>query len=92
VSVNETLVKDKMRRSKGECAQFSFNKCLIYTHEGTSAQFSTNSNEIDNNAVFVEIGKIAMRVMHPVRIIKGRFYEKEERIIKCNGPLMYFEI
>ncbi len=34
MSVNGTLVEDKMRRFKGECAQFSFNKCPIYTHDG----------------------------------------------------------
>jgi hypothetical protein len=33
VSVNGTLVEDKMRGFKGECAHFSFNKCPIYTHE-----------------------------------------------------------
>ncbi len=48
--VNRTLVEDKMRRFKGECAQFSFNKCSICTHDGTSAKFSTNSQEMDNSA------------------------------------------
>ncbi len=50
MSVNGTLVEDKMRRFKGECAHFSFNKCLIYPHDGASAKFSTNSQEIDNSA------------------------------------------
>jgi hypothetical protein len=49
VSVNETLVEDKMRRFKGECAHFSFNKCPIYTHDGASAKFITNSHETDNS-------------------------------------------
>ncbi len=49
VSVNGTLVEDKMLRFKGECGQFSFNKCLIYTHDGASATFSTNSREMDNS-------------------------------------------
>ncbi len=49
VSVNGTLVEDKMRKIKGECAQFSFNKCPIYTHDGASAKFSTNSQEMDNS-------------------------------------------
>ncbi len=31
MSVNGTLVEDKMRTFKGECSQFSFNKCPIYT-------------------------------------------------------------
>jgi hypothetical protein len=43
VRVNGTLVEDKMRRFKGECEHFSFNKCVIYTHDGASAKFSTNS-------------------------------------------------
>jgi hypothetical protein len=53
VSVNGThvIVEDKMRRFKGECAQFSFNKCPIDTHDGASAKFSTNSHETDNSAV-----------------------------------------
>ncbi len=51
VSVNGTLVEDKMRRLKGECAHFSFNKCPIYTHDGASAKLSTNSHETDTSAV-----------------------------------------
>ncbi len=39
-----------MRRFKGECAHFSFNKCPIYNHDGASAKFSTNSHETDNSA------------------------------------------
>ncbi len=50
VSVNGTLVEDKKRRFKSECAHFSFNKCLIYTHDGANAKFCTNSNEKDNSA------------------------------------------
>ncbi len=49
VSVNGTRVEDKMRRFKGKCAQFSFNRCPIYTHDGASAKFSTNSQETDNS-------------------------------------------
>ncbi len=45
------LVEDKMRGFKGECAHFSFNKCSIYTHDGASAKFSTNSQEKDNSVV-----------------------------------------
>ncbi len=44
-----TLVEDKMRRFKGECAHFIFSKCPIYTHDGASANFSTNSQETDNS-------------------------------------------
>ncbi len=49
MSVNGTKAEDKMRRFKGEGAKFSFNKCPIYTHDGASARFSTNSQETDNN-------------------------------------------
>ncbi len=37
VSVNGTLVEDKMHRFKGECAHFNFKKCPIYTDNGASA-------------------------------------------------------
>jgi hypothetical protein len=36
-----------MRGFKGECAHFSFNKRPIYTHDGASYKFSTNSQETD---------------------------------------------
>ncbi len=49
VSVNGTQVEDKMPRFKGECGRFIFNKCPIYTHDGASAKFSTNSQETDNS-------------------------------------------
>jgi hypothetical protein len=38
-----------MRRFKSECAHFSFNKCPVYTHDGASAKFGTNSHERDNS-------------------------------------------
>jgi hypothetical protein len=48
VSVNGTLVEDKMRKFKGECANFNFNKkCPIYTHDRASAKFTINSHEAD---------------------------------------------
>ncbi len=49
--VNGTLVEDKMRRFKGECEHISFNKCPIYTHDGASAKFSPNSQEMDNSVL-----------------------------------------
>ena len=58
--VNGTLVEDKMRRFKGECEHFSFNKCPIYTHDGASAKFSPNSQEMDNSA-WLGAGCIAIR-------------------------------
>jgi hypothetical protein len=48
VRLNGTLVEDKMRRFKGDCAHFSFNKSPIQTQDGASAKFSTNSHEKDN--------------------------------------------
>ncbi len=49
VSINGAHVEYKMRGFKGECAHFSFNKCSIYTRDGASAKFSTNSQETDNS-------------------------------------------
>jgi hypothetical protein len=43
------LLKVKRLHSRLEYAQFSFNKCSIYTHDGASAKFSTNSHETDNS-------------------------------------------
>ncbi len=50
VSENGTLEEYKKHRFKRECANFSFNKCPIYTHDDASAKFSTNSHERDNSA------------------------------------------
>jgi hypothetical protein len=51
-----------MRRFKGECEHFRFNKCPIYTHDGASAKFSNNSQEMDNSApVFL---KIVLKTSH----------------------------
>ncbi len=52
VSVNGTLVEDKMRRFTGECEHFSFNNCPIYTDDGASAKFSTNSHDTVNSESF----------------------------------------
>jgi hypothetical protein len=41
------LVEDKMCTFTLESTHFIFNKCLIYTHDGASAKFSTNSQETD---------------------------------------------
>ncbi len=46
-----TLVEDKIRRLQGECAHFSFSKCHIYTHDGASANLSTNLHETDNSVL-----------------------------------------
>jgi hypothetical protein len=48
VSINGTLVEDKMRKFKGECANFNLNKkCPIYTHHRESTTFNINSHEVD---------------------------------------------
>ncbi len=48
MSVNGTLVEmRRMRRFKGECEHFIFNKHPIYTHDGASAKFSTNAHKTD---------------------------------------------
>jgi hypothetical protein len=49
VSVNGTVVEDKMRRFGLNV--HIFNKCPIYTHDGASAKFSIISHETDNSAV-----------------------------------------
>ncbi len=54
MSVNGTLVEYKMRRFKGECERFSFNKCPIYTHDGASAKFKSNSHETDNSVLKIQ--------------------------------------
>ncbi len=45
MSANGTLAEDKMLIFKGECAHFSLYKRHIYTHDGASYKFSTNSHE-----------------------------------------------
>ncbi len=57
-----------MRRFKGEFAHFSFNKCLIYSHDGASAKLSTNSHETDNSVerqVKVLIKNLASFFLYP---------------------------
>jgi hypothetical protein len=49
MSVNGTIVEDKMRGFKGECAHVSFNKCPIYTQDSASVKFGINSHETDNS-------------------------------------------
>ncbi len=47
VSVNGTLVEAKLCTFALECTHFIFNLCPIYTNDGASAIFSTNSQETD---------------------------------------------
>ncbi len=50
MSANGTLFEAKMCTFTHEPTHFIFNKCPLYTHDGTSAKFSTNSHETDYNA------------------------------------------
>jgi hypothetical protein len=50
VSLNGTLVEDKMCTFTLEYMHFVFNQCPIYTHDGASAKFSTNSHKTDYSA------------------------------------------
>jgi hypothetical protein len=47
VNLNRTLIRDKMCPLTLESTHFVFNKCPVYTHDGASVKFSTNSNETD---------------------------------------------
>jgi hypothetical protein len=58
VSVNETLVEAKMCTFTLESTHFIFNKCPIYTHDGASAKFSTNSQETDYSVVYFKYENI----------------------------------
>ncbi len=49
MSVEGTLVEDKIHKFKGKYAHFNFNKCPSYTHDGASAKFSTSTHETDNS-------------------------------------------
>ncbi len=51
MGVNETLDEAKMCKFTLESTHIIVNKCPIYTHDGASAKFSTNSHETDYSAV-----------------------------------------
>ncbi len=57
MSVNETLVEEKMHTLQGEYAQLSFNKCPIYTHDDASAKLSTNSHETENSVYMADFSE-----------------------------------
>ncbi len=70
VSINGTLVEDKMGRFKGACAHFRFNKCPIYTHDGANAKFSTNSHKTDYSAwVRVEYLGLLMLTLSGLQLV-----------------------
>jgi hypothetical protein len=77
-SVNETLVEDKLRRFKGEYAHFSFNKCPIYTHDGASAKFSTNSHtkQIQCTCAYTDISQYWCKTYIMINLTVGIFITK----------------
>ncbi len=79
MSVNGTLVEDKMLIFKGECAHFSFNKCPIYNDDGASAKFSPNSHETDKSAGSIHsrscvVNTIVLVTFHPLSKAKETFF------------------
>ncbi len=66
MNVIETVVEAKMCTFPLESAHFIFNKCPIYTHDGASTKFSSNSHETDycvgqnEEHVHVTVGKRAI--------------------------------
>ncbi len=80
MSVNGTQVEDKMRRFKGECAQFSFNRYPIYILDGASVKFNTNSQETDNRVFWEKPKKIARIAGKKVKLWLSQFsYERSEQ-------------
>jgi hypothetical protein len=63
VSVNGTLVEAKMWTFTLESTHFIFNKCPIYTHDGASSKFSTNSEETDYSAAFSLLHGIILQIV-----------------------------
>jgi hypothetical protein len=51
VSVNGNLFEDKTCTFTLESTHFMFIKCPIYTHDGASAKFITNSKETDYSVI-----------------------------------------
>ncbi len=63
-----------MRKFKGEREHFSFNKCAIYTDDGASAKFSTNSHETDNSVFdskFVQLSNPLCWYFHKLETVNG---------------------
>ncbi len=56
MSVNGTLVEDKIRIFKGECAHLS---STSVPHDGASDKFSTDPHETDNSVMFTTLDKQA---------------------------------
>ncbi len=71
VSVNGTLVEDKMRRFRGECAHFSFNKCPNCTHDDASAKFGINSQETNNSGGVPLPGRTCSTYLHSFSLLES---------------------
>jgi hypothetical protein len=80
VSANGTLAEDKMRRFKSECAHFNFNKRPVYTHDGASYKFSTNSQETDNNAWDIKTSQTSSAVSS-VKFIWIKIFRIGEQVV-----------
>ncbi len=57
MSVNGTLVEAKTCSFTLESSHFIYNKCSIYSHDGASAKFSTNSHETDYRAASILVDR-----------------------------------
>jgi hypothetical protein len=64
VSVTGTPVEAKLCTFSLESTHFIFNLCPIYTHDGASAKFSTNSQETDYSVGEEPIDLKCMNLFH----------------------------
>ncbi len=58
MGVNGTLVEAKMFTFTLESMHFVFKKCPVYTPDGASAKFSTNSQETDYSEMSIKEPKL----------------------------------
>ncbi len=86
-SINETHVEDKLCTFTIEYTHFILSQCPIYTHEGASAKFSINLQEIDYSAVLAILGHLRYKfVKHAMRWASsfpgciGSFRKEEPRL------------
>jgi hypothetical protein len=71
VSVNGSLVEAKLCIFTLESTHFIFNYCQIYTHDGASAKFSTNSQETDYSATEMLAKKFEEQEIFEEKILGG---------------------
>jgi hypothetical protein len=70
VSGNGAIVEAKMCTLTLESTHFIFNKCPIYSHDGPSAKFSTNSHDTDYSAPLAAIAHKMGFILRTVEIFK----------------------